>query len=103
MVTSRPGRSTRALPNGTRYSPSGTGPVMLCSHRCSMNTTGLSSSTAEISSPFASCGVLGITTLSPGMCANHDWRLCECCGPCPHPRPTSNRTTSGTLFCPPNM
>ena len=44
----------------------------------SMNTTGLSSRMAAISMPFASRGVEGITTLRPGMWANHECSALLC-------------------------
>ena len=78
MVTSEPCLITFAFPIGTVYFFSGTSPKVLCSHLCSIKITGLLSSTAEINNPFASYGVAGITTLSPGMCANQDSKLCEC-------------------------
>src|SRR5690349_21996744 len=52
---------------------------------------------------FASCGVEGCTTLSPGTCANHASRLWLCCAAAPVPDPPGRRTTSGTLALPPNM
>ena len=68
-----------------------------------MYTTGSSSSTAAISRPFASCGVAGMITLSPAMCAKILWWLCVCCGPLPQPRPTIARMTMGTGCTPPNI
>ena len=73
---------------------------MLCSQRCSRKMTGLSSSMLATSRPLASCGVDGITTLSPGTWENHACRLWACCGPCPQPRPTIIRMVSGTLDLP---
>src|SRR5262249_49801265 len=67
------------------------------------NTTGLSSSILAISRPLASCGVEGMTTLSPGTCANQACKLWECCGPWPQPRPMIIRSVIGTLDWPPNM
>ena len=34
-------------------------------------------------SPYASAAFDGTAILMPGMCMNHDSRLCECCGPMP--------------------
>jgi len=53
--------------------------------------------------PEANTSFTGMTTRSPGTCANHDCRLCECCGPWPQPRPIIMRITSGTRPRPPNM
>src|SRR5205823_6118514 len=41
--------------------------------------TGFSSRIAAVSSPFASAGVDGITSLSPATCANHASSDLECC------------------------
>ncbi len=43
-----------------------------------MNMTGLSSSIAARNNPYASAPELGMSTVSPGMCANSASRLCEC-------------------------
>ena len=32
-----------------------------------------------------------------------DIQLCECCGPCPQPRPMIIRNTTGAFMIPPNM
>ena len=71
-VKSSPGSFTSAAPMGIVYSPSGTSPrtsryVRLCSRK----TVGSSSRTALLSSPLASYGVAGVTTLSPGVCAKN--------------------------------
>src|SRR3546814_6932328 len=56
------------------------------------------------SSPLASYGVLGITTLRPGTCANHASSDCECCAPKPPmPPPTIMRITIGTCVAAPDM
>ena len=68
MVTSVPGRFTSARPIGTRWSPSGTGPVCVASRLHSNETTGLLSRMALLSSPFASAGVAGRMILSPARC-----------------------------------
>jgi len=65
--------------------------------------TGLSSRMAALRSPFASCGDDGITTLSPGACANHASSDCECCGPALSPPPVAARITTGIRYMPPNM
>lgn len=67
IVTSFPGRTTVAEPMGTVCSPSGTGPLVPDRRLCRITNTGLSSRIAEVSSPFASAAVLGITTFRPGM------------------------------------
>ena len=63
----------------------------------------MSSRIAAFSSPFASYGVDGITTTSPGVCTNQASRLCECCAAMPIPLETAPRSTSGTLTWPPDM
>ena len=55
----------------------------------------------EINIPFAFLGFEIQTTFKPGICANKVSKLCECCGPCPHPLPIINLITKGTLFVPP--
>ena len=69
---------TSAFPIGIVYSSSGTSPltsryVLLCSKK----TTGSSSLMAVFNRPLASYGVEGVTTLSPGVCANKASTLCE--------------------------
>ena len=66
-----------------------------------MKITGLSSRIAATSMPLASRGVEGITTLSPGMCANHDCSVLLCWNDCPQPRPMMARITIGTENLPP--
>ena len=68
-----------------------------------MNMTGSSSRIAEVSRPFASAGVDGMTTLSPATCVNQASSDFECCAALPRPEPPCVRTTSGTRACPPNM
>jgi len=53
--------------------------------------------------PFASYGVVGATTRSPGMCMNSAWRPWECWAPWPQLRPMTDRITIGTLTEPPYM
>ena len=68
-----------------------------------MKTTGLSSRIADFSKPFASYGVDGSTTLSPGTCATHAWRLWLCCAADRRVAPSVVRSTSGTFSFPPDM
>ena len=66
-MTSVPSRRMTALPSGIRKSgSSGTSPLTAYSVSASMKMTGLSSRMADFSSPLASAGVEGRTTLSPG-------------------------------------
>jgi hypothetical protein len=44
-----------------------------------------------------------MTTLSPGVCANHASRLCECWPAAPVPEPPGARSTIGTCAAPPSM
>ncbi len=69
MVTSPPWRTTSAWPNGMSSSPSSTSPFDPYSTSDSMKTIGSSSRMAVLRSPFASRGVAGTATLSPGMYA----------------------------------
>src|SRR3989304_3743032 len=59
-----------------------------------MKTTGSSSRMALLSSPLASAGVAGVTTLSPGTWANIASRFCEWVeagwGPPPRPLPAEH-------------
>src|SRR3954451_25440239 len=76
--TCEPWRTTLAEPSGTVYSPSGTSPrteryIFLCSK----NSTGSSSRIDERSNPFASYGVDGTTTLSPGTWVKNASTDCE--------------------------
>ena len=106
IVTSSPSRRTAALPNGTRWSSSsasGTSPRWPYRYSCSMKITGLSSRIALFNSPFASAGVEGTATSSPGTCTYSASNECECVGPSWWPAPCGMRTTSGTATCPPNM
>src|SRR3972149_1581868 len=67
-----------------------------------MNITGFSDRIAVFSRPLASAGVDGITTVSPGIWANQDSKVCEwVAASCP--QPAGVRTTSGIVICPPNM
>ena len=68
-----------------------------------MKITGLSSRIAAFSRPFASAGVDGTATSSPGTCRNIASIVWECVGPSWWPPPCGKRTTSGTFACPPNM
>ena len=69
-----------------------------------MKTTGLSSRMALLSSPLASAGVAGVTTLRPGMCAYQLSNAWECCA-----RELERRAAgaaedhAGTPTCPPDM
>ena len=65
--------------------------------------TGLSSLMAAFSSPFASAGVDGTATSSPGTCRNHPSNECECVGPSWCPAPPGIRITIGHDTWPPNM
>src|SRR6266567_4234011 len=101
-VTSPPGRFTSACPIGTRCSPSGTSPLTLYSISPSSTMTGLASRIADLSSPFASAGVAGATTLSPGMCDNHASHAWECCAASCNAAPFGPRNTMGIGICPPD-
>ena len=68
-----------------------------------MKTTGFGSAIALASSPAASAGRLGITTLRPGTCVSQLSRLCECCAAPRWPAPPCVRSTSGTVSWPPDM
>ena len=68
-----------------------------------MKITGLSSRIALFSSPFASRGVDGITTTSPGMCANQLSKACECCAATCAAAPEGPRITMGQRIWPPDM
>ena len=68
-----------------------------------MKTTGLSSRIAVFRSPFASAGVEGRTTFSPGTCATQAWRLWLCCAAERRVAPIVVRTVSGTFSLPPDM
>jgi hypothetical protein len=58
---------------------------------------------AACSSPLASAGLDGITTLSPGVWAYQASWLWECWAAAPVPDPNGSRTTMGTLTAPPSM
>ncbi len=68
-----------------------------------MKITGLSSRIAALSRPFASAGVLGTATSSPGTCRYIASRQWECVGPSWWPAPCGMRIVSGTFTWPPNM
>src|SRR5438034_9425126 len=92
-----PGWVIAALPRGTRYSSAGTSPrtdryIFLCSKY----RTGSSSRIDDRSSPAASYGVDGITTLRPGTWAKNASTDCEWySAPCTPP-PYGARTVIGT-------
>ena len=56
-----------------------------------------------VSSPLASAGVDGTTTLSPGTWATHASRVCEWVAPEPIPPKTAVRRVRGTCSSPPDM
>src|SRR6266487_5154050 len=62
--------------------------------------TGSGSRIAPASSPFASAGVAGATTLRPGTAIAQLSRLWECCAPNREPAPFAVRITSGIETCP---
>ena len=62
-----------------------------------MNTTGLGSCTAWISSPLASSAVDGATTFRPGECMNQPSGFWEWNGPPLKPPPEGSRTVMFTL------
>ena len=104
MVTSSPGRLTSATPSGiTKSSSSGTGPFVAKFILSSKTTTGLSSRIAAFSSPFASAGVAGSATLSPGTWASQACSDCECCAADRRVAPSVVRTVSGAFSRPPDM
>ena len=67
---------------------------------CSKNTTGSGSRIAAARRPFASAGLEGATTFSPGTDIAQFSTLCECCAPKREPAPFAVRMTSGKLICP---
>src|SRR6266542_1900588 len=80
IVTPDPSRLTSATPRGiTKSSPGGTGPLVWYIILSSNTTTGLSSRMAALSRPFASAGVAGRATFSPGTWLTQAWRLWLCC------------------------
>ena len=103
IVTSLPSRFTSATPSGTRCSPSGTSPFDPYSVSPSKKITGSSSRMADLSRPFASAGVEGATTFSPGTCAYQHSSDCECWAASWWAAPPGPRTTIGILNCPPDM
>ena len=68
-----------------------------------MKMTGLSSRIALLSRPFASLGVDGITTTSPGTWAYQLSNACECWAATCAAAPEGPRITSGQRICPPDM
>jgi len=66
IVTSLPGRFISATPIGIIYSPSGISPLSPYIFSDSKKTTGSLSLMAAFNNPFASYGVEGVITLSPG-------------------------------------
>jgi hypothetical protein len=68
-----------------------------------MKITGLSSRMALLSSPLASAGVAGITTLSPGMWAYQLSNAWECCEASCNADPPGPRNTAGTPTWPFDM
>ena len=63
---------------------------------CSKNSTGLLSRIADFNRPFASYGVAGQTTFSPGVCTKYISGFPEWNGPPCTPPPHGPRTTIGT-------
>ena len=68
-----------------------------------MKMTGLSSRIALFRSPFASLGVEGMTTTSPGMCTNQLSKACECWAATCAAAPEGPRITMGQRIWPPDM
>ena len=68
-----------------------------------MKTTGLSSRIADFKSPFASAGVDGSATFSPGTCATQACRLWLCWAADRRVAPMVVRSVSGTSSFPPDM
>src|SRR2546425_2684369 len=66
-----------------------------------MNTVGSSLMMLDSKRPLASAGEPGVTTCNPGMWANHEYKLFECCGPWPHPLPMIARIVRGIRLRPP--
>ena len=101
IVQWSPSRFSSAFPIGTmRSGLSSTSPFVLYSISFSNTITGLSSRIAALSSPLASAGVPGETTLRPGICANQLSHACECCAPNCSAEPLGPRNTIGILYCP---
>src|SRR6188768_4144664 len=88
---------------GTRYSPSGTIPFSpyICS--LSMKITGSLSRMELFNKPFASEGLLGITTFKPGQFAYQFSKACECWLLNIPAEAVGPRKTIGTVYCPPLM
>src|SRR2546428_6719135 len=85
-----------ARPIGTMCSPSGTSPLRLYSISPSRTITGLLSRMADLSRPFASAGVAGATTFSPGVWASQLSPACECWGESCSAAPLGPRETDGS-------
>jgi hypothetical protein len=69
----------------------------------SKKTTGLSSRIAVFNNPFASYGVDGIVTFSPGTWLSQACSDCECCAAERRVAPSVVRKTIGTFHVPPDM
>jgi len=69
----------------------------------SKNSTGSSLRIACTSRPAVSAAVEGVTTTTPGRCANQASSICECCAAELRHMPCGMRTTTAGLACPPNM
>jgi hypothetical protein len=70
------------------------------SEDCSMNTTGSSSKIDAVSSPYASSGFDGWTTLRPGLAANQPSSWSQCWAPIPLPAPPIVLMVIGTELFP---
>ena len=53
--------------------------------------------------PAVSAAVEGVTTITPGKCANHASSICECCAAELRHMPCGMRTTTAGFACPPNI
>ena len=58
---------------------------------------------AVLSMPLASSGVVGASTIRPGIMPYSTSKLCECCEDSWWPAPPGIRITIGTPTSPPNM
>ena len=102
-VAASPSLTLRATPNGIGSIGSLISPFTQNKSFGSKNSTGSSERIACTSRPAVSAGVAGVTTITPGRCANHASSICECCAAELRHMPCGMRTTTAGFACPPNM
>ena len=102
-VAASPSLTLRATPNGIGSIGSAISPFTQNRSFGSKNSTGSSLRMACTSRPAVSAGVAGVTTITPGRCANHASSICECCAAELRHMPCGIRTTTAGFACPPNM